>query len=486
MSNVSSPLNRLLATEPPQPFIAKSSQGRRIRFLRRTKVLLLTAGVIVVSILILVRSLYSLNYEQHTAAAPHSNLEFEQSESSLSLCPEHDPSSTITKTVISIHYTATATETVTVYKEAPLSLKYEQLEPVVFSLIAWSKSSGAELSLLIKSILMYITGPVELHILCDEDAKEAIKPGLSLIHSPTYEVKVRYYMPTWDDMVSRIEREGSIASAHAAGTPGLMKLFLQEIIPVKKAIYVDTDALFISDPRHLWHEFKSFKNTTAVSMTSHSDRGTPEWQNADRICSCVMLLDFEKLREMCLMDSTLYHQVGSGLKATSPPAFKAKFGAPDPSDGIYHNVRLGDQGYWWAIVDYFPELWEPLSFDYEVSSCLMEMYETRLGEVEIDEQQEIYEQGHVGNTPQFGKVVRPKLLHFNCLDEAERWYEWRGWSDSNNKLGRRWGAAVLYHVGFKWIWLNRFSFDDSQPKIDIEIAEVVFEDQKFASQDSIL
>ncbi|KAH8800565.1 hypothetical protein DL96DRAFT_1508525 [Flagelloscypha sp. PMI_526] len=335
---------------------------------------------------------------------------------------------------------------------------------------------------------MYITGPVELHILCDEEAKKAIDPGLSLVHSPTYEVKVRYYMPTWDEMVSRIEREGSIATAHAAGTPGLMKLFLQEIIPVKKAIYVDTDALFISDPRHLWGEFKSFKSTTAISMTSHSDGGNPEWQNADRICSCIMLLDFEKLREMRLMDSNLYHLDDSvnGPEAASPPAFKAKFGAPDPSDGKYHDVRLGDQGYWWAIVDYLPDIWEPLSFDYEVSTCLMEMYETRLGEVEIDEQQEIYEQGHVVHTPQFGKVIRPKLLHFNCLDGAERWYEWKSWSDHDNKLGRRWGAAVLYHVGFKWIWLSRFSFDDSTPNIDVQIVEALFEDQKVVNQQSVV
>ncbi|KAH8813636.1 hypothetical protein DL96DRAFT_1535839 [Flagelloscypha sp. PMI_526] len=479
MSNMSSPLDRVLAPEQSPQVFAKASQGFRVP--RRTKIVLLTAGAIAVSIVLLGWTLYSYSYEEWTV--PYNKLEFEQSQSSLHLCLEQDHSITITGTpVTTTLHAPTATETITVYEYLPSSPKYEQLEPVVFSLVAWSKSSGAELSLLIKSILMYITGPVELHILCDEEAKKAIEPGFSLVHSPTYEVKVRYYMPTWDDMVSRIEREGSIASAHAAGTPGLMKLFLQEIIPVKKAIYVDTDALFISDPRHLWQEFKTFKSTTAISMTSHSDGGNPEWQNADRICSCVMLLDFAKLRDMRLMDSNLYHQVGSGLKATSPPAFKAKFGAPDPSDGKYHDVRLGDQGYWWAIVDYFPDLWEPLSFDYEVSTCLMEMYETRLGEVEIDEQQEIYEQGHVVHTPQFGKVIRPKLLHFNCLDGAEHWYEWKSWSDPDNKLGRRWGAAVLYHVGFKWIWLNRFSFDESKPKIDVQIAEVVFEDQKVANQ----
>jgi hypothetical protein len=71
---------------------------------------------------------------------------------------------------------------------------------------------------------MYITGPVELHILCDEEAKKAIEPGLSLVHSPTYEVKVRYYMPTWDEIVSRIEREGSLFTEHLAGARTLRPL----------------------------------------------------------------------------------------------------------------------------------------------------------------------------------------------------------------------------------------------------------------------
>ncbi|KAH8833497.1 hypothetical protein DL96DRAFT_1457234, partial [Flagelloscypha sp. PMI_526] len=450
------------------------------RLPRRTKIVLLTAGAIAVSIFIFGRTLYSHNYEPQTP--PYSKLEFEQ-------VPPQPPPHLSPELTTTLH-APTTTETTTVYKDAPSTPKYEQLEPVVFSLVAWSKSSGAELSLLIKSILMYITGPVELHILCDEEAKKAIEPGLSLVHSPTYEVKVRYYMPTWDEIVSRIEREGSLFTEHLAGAPGLMKLFLHEIMPVKKAIFVDTDALFISDPRHLWGEFKSFKSTAGISLTSHSDFGTAEWYNADRICSCVMLLDFEKLREIRLMDSSLYRQDSSGLKAASPPAFKAKFGAPDPSDGKYHNVRLGDQGYWWAIVDYFRDLWEPLSFDYEVSSCLMEMYETRLGE------------GMSFHTPQFvsllalqfdaknslimkqGKVIRPKLLHFNCLHGADLWWEWIGWSDPENKLSRRWGAAVQYHVGFKWIWLNRFSFDSSIPKIDIQIVDTLFEDQKFARQHS--
>ncbi|KAH8827485.1 hypothetical protein DL96DRAFT_1816461 [Flagelloscypha sp. PMI_526] len=477
MSQISRPLDRLLADQPPS-LLSKLSHGQHVP--RRTRIALFTAGAIAISFLLFGH--YSHNYGSRTIAFGEFNHEL----SKLPVhTPEHLSSTTIPRTVTTTVYAPTATETVTVYKDSPSATKYEEFEPVVFALLAWSESSGAELSVLIKSILMYITGPVELHILCDEAAKAAIDPGLSLIHSPTYEVKVRYYMPTWDEMVARLEREGSLFTEHSAGTPGLMKLFLHEIMPVKKAIFVDTDALFISDPRYLWNEFKSFKSSAAISMTYHSDLEAPEWHHANRICSCVMLLDFEKLREMRLMDSSLYRLSDSSPKAAAPAAFRAMFGSPDPRDGKYHSVRLGDQGYWWAIVDYFKDLWEPLSFDYEVSSCLLEMYETRLGEAELDEEQETIRQGHVVGTPQYGKIVRPKLLHFNCLHGADRWWEWTSWSDPENKFNRGWGAAVQYHVGFKWIWLNRFSFDSPKPKVDIQIAETLFEDQKFAKEHSI-
>ncbi|KAH8827486.1 hypothetical protein DL96DRAFT_1710610 [Flagelloscypha sp. PMI_526] len=428
---------------------------------RRTKVALLAGAAIAVSLLLLGRS--SLSYGPQAVSYGEFKLEPAKPQPSIA----EDLSSIVTRTVTTTLYAPAVTETAIINKDSSSALKYKQLEPVVFSLLAWSTSSGAELSLLIKSILMYITGPVELHILCDAEAKAAIDPGLSLVHSPTYEVKVRYYILTWDKMTGRIEREGSLFTEHSAGRPGLMKLFLHEIMPVKKAIFVDTDALFISDPRHLWNQFKSFKSTTGISMTNHSNYGNADWHYADRICSCVMLLDFEKLRDMRLMDSSLYRLNDSSRKAASPAAFTAMYGAPDSSDGKYHNVRLGDQGYW-------------------SQAAYQEMYETRLGEAELDEEQEISKQEiHVTGTSQSGKIVRPKLLHFNCLHWTDRWWEWTSWSDPENKLNRQWGAAVQYHVGFKWIWLNRFSFDSSKPTVDIQTAETLFDDQKFAKEHSI-
>ena len=197
-------------------------------------------------------------------------------------------------------------------------------------------------------------------------------------------------------------------------TAGLMKLFIHEIVPptVKKGIYIDTDALWISDPKLLWNVFSGLKPSTAIVMSSHPDQFTPEWHNASRICSCVMLLDLEKLRAMRLMDSSMYRNDASGKfpPAMSPSAFRAMYGRPqDDGQSRYENVRLGDQGYWWAIVDYRKDIFEPLSYDFEITSCLLDTYLTGLGDDIITESEALSRQIHTENTPQ--EVCH---FHFRC------------------------------------------------------------------------
>jgi hypothetical protein len=184
-----------------------------------------------------------------------------------------------------------------------------------------------------------------------------------------------------------------------------MKLFIHEILPptVKKAIYVDTDAFWISDPKLLWNVFSSLKPSTAIVMSSHPDQNTPQWHHASRICSCVMLLDLEKLRAMRLMDSSIYRNDTSGKfsPAMSPPAFRAMYGPlEDDGHSRYENVRLGDQGYWWAIVEYRKDIFEPLSYDFEVTSCLLDTYHNGLGDDAMSEVEALSMQTNTKDTPQ--------------------------------------------------------------------------------------
>ncbi|KAF8876039.1 hypothetical protein CPB84DRAFT_1796191 [Gymnopilus junonius] len=354
--------------------------------------------------------------------------------------------------------------------------------PIIFTFIIWSESSAVEGALLLKTILLYSSRPSDIHIICDSDAENILRHRFSLVQHPLHRVRVWFYKPSWQAMLDRIEREGSIQTDHSAGLPGLMKLFIHEIVPptVKKSIYIDTDALFVSDPALLWDVFNSLHSSTAIVMGSHPDQEAPEWHHASKICSCVMLLDLEKLRSLRLMDSSIYRDLG-GIQALSPPAFRAKYGLPGGDvTGRYNNVRLGDQGYWWAIVDYYPNIFEPLSYDFEVTSCLLDTYLTGLGNELVPMEQELSYQIHVQGTPQEGKVVLPKLLHFNCLHGTDVYMEWSGWSDPTNGLTIRWGAALAYHKGFKWIWLNQGKAEDNLQILTVH--DVVFADQLEASR----
>jgi hypothetical protein len=72
------------------------------------------------------------------------------------------------------------------------------------------------------------------------------------------------------------------------------------------------------------------------------------------------------------------------------------------------------------------------------------------------------------------------LAHFrvsNCLHGTPRYMEWPGWNDPENYLNHRWGAAVRYHHGFKWIWLNKGKGENVP---DITTTSVVFADELFA------
>jgi hypothetical protein len=273
---------------------------------------------------------------------------------------------------------------------------------------------------------------------------------------------------------------------------------MHEILPddVEKAIYVDTDAFFLTDPALLWEEFSRWGPNVAISIPYHPNMPEPKWYNASKICSCIMLLDLQKLRSVRLMDSTIYRDDRSGLypPALAPPSFEALFGAPGP----YH-AELGDQSFWWAIVSDRQDMFHPLPYDWEVSSCLLDMYLTGLGSDGATEEEERKKMVHLEDTLYEGRVVLPKLLHLyvflqydevlrltsllassNCLDGPPLYYNWPDWSNMEVSLTNRWKPAVDYHVGFKWLWLNR---GHTESPVDIQvIIDPPFADQRFAAE----
>lgn len=64
---------------------------------------------------------------------------------------------------------------------------------------------------------MYASQPVDIHIICDDDAEKVLRSRLSLITRPRHRIRVTYHKPTWQSMLDRVEREGSIQTDHSAG-----------------------------------------------------------------------------------------------------------------------------------------------------------------------------------------------------------------------------------------------------------------------------
>lgn len=232
-------------------------------------------------------------------------------------------------------------------------------------------------------------------------------------------------------MRDRIAREGTLSTGHSAGPgmplllkvfkpitdeainlAGLMKLFLHEVLPddVEKAIFVDTDAFFLTDPGLLWDEFSRWGPDVAVSIPYHPNIIAPHWYNASKICSCIMLLHLQKFRSMRLMDSSIYRNDRSGLypPALTPPLFGALLGPPGPQG---HHAELGDQTFWWAIVSNRRDIFRPLPYDWEVTSCLLDMYMTGLGNDSATEEEERRAMVHLDDTEYDGTVILPKLVH---------------------------------------------------------------------------
>lgn len=64
---------------------------------------------------------------------------------------------------------------------------------------------------------MYNTSPSEFHIICDDEAEDYLRSRFALVRRPHRDILVRFYKPTWQSMLDRIEREGTIKTDHSAG-----------------------------------------------------------------------------------------------------------------------------------------------------------------------------------------------------------------------------------------------------------------------------
>lgn len=333
--------------------------------------------------------------------------------------------------------------------------------PVAFVLLLWTLEKATEAGILIKSILIHNTLPSTFHIFCSPDVSETMQSPFRLITRPRHDVRIIFYHLTRSSMRTRVQREGNLSTEDEI-LPVAMKLFLHELLPpaVKVAIYIEPDALFVSDPAALWRLALSLMPDVAPAVSLFYDQKTLH------VNSRVLLLNLQKLRDVRLMDSSVYRKVDHATNgAISPSAFRAVLGPPTRQDGRY-DVRAmgGDAVFWRAFVTQRPDLFRTLDAGYISEGC------SRAQGAGLD----------AGNDSDDGAVA-PRLVHLDCV-KTKPYTSWRGWEDADTLANRRWGDAVRYFTNYKWLWLNAA---DTEPagafKMTVIQGGVVYGDERYAA-----
>ncbi|KAI0260606.1 hypothetical protein BC834DRAFT_973328 [Gloeopeniophorella convolvens] len=194
-----------------------------------------------------------------------------------------------------------------------------------------------------------------------------------------------------------------------------------EVLPedVEKVIYSPTNSIFLIDPTHLWEEFDKWDSTVAISAPALLDPKQKSLSSCQTplVDSSIMLLHLHKLRAARLL---------------SP-----KTACSDPRSWLDHRM----------------DLYVPLSRDWGVIASAEDECRLPVDGAEC--------------TSRAAKRVIPKLVHFRRLQNAGAYRENVTWSRLEPCCGaqRRWKAALDYHVGFEWDWLNR---GPSSATVDIQ------------------
>ena len=102
------------------------------------------------------------------------------------------------------------------------------LDPIVFAMVIYGVGSAHEGQHMIKSMLMYSSRPVHLHILCSPDVPDVLNESLSLVSRPAYDIRVSFYPVEEASIRARAGRAG-LNSKHHAGIGGLLKMFMHEV-----------------------------------------------------------------------------------------------------------------------------------------------------------------------------------------------------------------------------------------------------------------
>ncbi|GMT19807.1 hypothetical protein PFISCL1PPCAC_11104, partial [Pristionchus fissidentatus] len=104
-------------------------------------------------------------------------------------------------------------------------------------------NGGAEysgrLEMLLKSILLFHNGTIQIHVFADARAREVLS---IMLHTWRIE-RLRWSLYELDEPHDRVK---FIPTAHAAGSMGFLRLFAHDLLPLY-VILIDTDTMFLED-----------------------------------------------------------------------------------------------------------------------------------------------------------------------------------------------------------------------------------------------
>ncbi|KAG8748645.1 hypothetical protein FRC10_000036 [Ceratobasidium sp. 414] len=357
-------------------------------------------------------------------------------------------------------------------------------ETIQIIMVMIGNDSATEGTMTIKSALMHTSRPLAFHLICSDEAIPIIKKKLQLFSRPAYPLDVSFYPVSLDAIQARAGRAG-VGTKYSAGWGGLVKVFMHELLPsVERAIFIDTDMLFVLDPVLLWNTFSTLKRNQMVAFPTLGPKS-----DSSRICTCVMLLNLATMRDVKrpFMSSTLVPGwsrsaissnafnltlSGDGMIESADRSKRVKF---DPMDPLY-----GDQGLYHVIWTHFPELFAHLSLRWDVTHC-RQGYGLQLGKwhepggEEVSETDQVKAQFYMEEAPEKFEQLLPGILHFNCQNRPIVW------DFEENYVENTWASMITMITRYKWIWLNR---GDGSAAIKVQVMkDIRFEDERIAEEE---
>ncbi|KAH7107376.1 hypothetical protein BKA62DRAFT_740283 [Auriculariales sp. MPI-PUGE-AT-0066] len=344
--------------------------------------------------------------------------------------------------------------------------------PIAITLVMIGLESAKEGQHMIKSIFMRTSRDIDLHIICTSDVIPFLQSKLDLVTRPVHDLSVTFYPITEADIDERSKRAG-IGSRHHAGVGGLVKMFLHEVLPVKYSLYVDTDAVFLSDPALLWAALVDMVHSDPRKIVAFSHAGDDTEDGL--ICTCVMALNLEAMRATPFMPSTLVPAWDASALGTAA-TWKAQNVSTDMP-------TFGDQSFYWGLWRANRDRFYRLSRSWDISAC-RNFYRISLNGVQdISKSDEASMQTTTGDLSDAEEgFLFPGIVHFNCQARHVSPFD-----NLELRANPGWGALLVFAAQYRWVWLNQYTpgtwlpYGTAAPAMHTKVTSLRFLDERMAA-----